>query len=169
MNTIMHDICDRNDDSDEAISLQYGALPWRKDKRGDIELMLVTTRRRGRWIVPKGWGSPDRAPYLSAAMEAFEEAGVIGEIVPTAVGTYDYTKEGKDGALTPCRVTLFPLRVRGTLTHWPERGERQRRWLPISDAADLVDNPELADIVDRIDAQPQLLTAPMQILERNDG
>lgn len=137
---------------------QYGALPWRKDRHGRTRLLLITSRTRGRWIVPKGWPVGDRAPYLAAALEAFEEAGVIGEIRPQPLAGYDCLKQRGDGSLRPCHVTLFSLRVRGTLTNWPERGQRQRRWVSLEEAADMVDDAGLAEIIRAIQAAPWTLT-----------
>jgi 8-oxo-dGTP pyrophosphatase MutT (NUDIX family) len=136
---------------------QYGAVPWRRDRRGRIRVLLVTSSR-GRWIAPKGWPVEGRAPYLSAALEAFEEAGVIGEIRSHPLADYQCFKEGGDGSSRRCRVTLFSLRVRGTLTNWPERGRRTRRWFALDEAAEVVDDAELADVLRSIEAAPAMLT-----------
>lgn len=147
--------------SDDEVK-QYGALPWRKDKHGSVQILLITSRRRGRWIVPKGWPVKGRASYMAAALEAFEEAGVIGEISSTELASYRYIKLDDGGSLQRRRVALFPLRVRGTLTNWPERSQRQRRWLPIAEAAELVDDTELARVISMIGADPRILTDPKQ-------
>lgn len=131
---------------------QYGAIPWRKDRRGRMRVLLVTSRGRGRWIVPKGWPAADRPPYLSAAMEAFEEAGVIGDIMTHPLAGYHYVKEAADGSLQQRHVTLYGLRVRGTLTNWPERAERRRRWFDPEEAAGAVDNAQLAQAIRAIAA-----------------
>ena len=34
--------------------LQVAALPWRKTE-GGVEVMLITSRDTGRWVLPKGW------------------------------------------------------------------------------------------------------------------
>ncbi len=160
MKTIQYEASSFTADCPDDVSQQYGVLPWRKDKRGAIQLLLITSRRRRRWIVPKGWPVESRAPYMAAALEAFEEAGVIGEVWPSSLADYHYMKESREGAFRRCRVSLFPFRVRGTLTHWPERGDRQRRWFPIAEAAELVDDAELANVIRMIDAAPQRLTGP---------
>lgn len=136
---------------------QYGALPWRRDRQGRIRILLVTSSR-GRWIAPKGWPVEGRAPYLSAALEAFEEAGVIGEIRSQPLAGYHCLKEGEDGSLQRCRVTLFSLRVRGTLTNWPERDRRKRRWFALDEAAEMVGDVGLADLIRAIGAEPGMLT-----------
>lgn len=126
---------------------QYGAVPWREDRNGRARVLLVTSRERGRWIVPKGWPAEDRTPCRSAAQEAFEEAGVIGDVRPLPLATYHYIKAGRDGPLQHRCVTLFALRVRGTLTNWPERGQRKRRWFDLDEAADIVDDRGLAQAI----------------------
>lgn len=139
---------------------QYGVLPWRKDRHGVVQVLLITSRRRQRWIVPKGWPVEGRPNYMAAALEAFEEAGVVGEIWPSAFADYHYMKESKDGSLRRCRVTLFSLRVRGTLTNWPERKQRIRRWLPLAEATDMVDDAELAHVLRETDVEAALLAKP---------
>lgn len=148
----------RHVSSIEEAGQQYGVLPWRKDRHGRLRALLVTSRGRGRWIVPKGWPVEDRAPYLSAALEAFEEAGVIGDIRTHPLASYHYVKEDTDGSRQRRRVTLFGMRVRGTLTNWPECGQRRRQWFDFDEAADIVADPELAHAIRRIRDAPQLLT-----------
>lgn len=142
---------------DEAAAQQFGALPWRKGPRGRLQVLLITSRRRGRWILPKGWPLADREPCLVAAMEAFEEAGVIGEIEPNPIGRYDYLKEGGDGAVQRVCVTLFGLSVVGTLTNWPERGQRKRRWFGLAEAAETVADHSLIPLIRAIRDTPQIL------------
>ncbi|MBB5045090.1 NUDIX hydrolase [Shinella fusca] len=128
----------------EGLLQQYGVIPWRKDRLGGMRVLLVTSRGRGRWIVPKGSLRKDRPPYLSAAMDAFVEAGVIGDILTHPLARYRYVREAAGGLLQYCHVTLFGLRVRGTLTNWPERAQRMRGWFDPEEAAGMVQNPELA-------------------------
>ena len=54
---------------------QVAALCTRKGKKGN-EVLLVTSRRRGRWIVPKGWPMEGKSFPETALEEAWEEAGV---------------------------------------------------------------------------------------------
>jgi 8-oxo-dGTP pyrophosphatase MutT (NUDIX family) len=126
---------------------QCGAIPWRKDQRGGIRVLLVTSRGRGRWIVPKGGAAKDTPPHVSAAMEAFAEAGVIGDIVTRPLAGYRYAKEASNGSLQHCYVVLFGLRVRGTLANWPERAQRMRAWFDPEEAAGMVQNAELARVI----------------------
>ena len=62
----------------DAILYQYGALPFSITETGEIRVLLVTTRGRGGWIIPKGWPIRKLTAAASAAREAYEEAGLIG-------------------------------------------------------------------------------------------
>ncbi len=73
---------------------QYAALPVRVAADGQIEVMLITSRGTKRWIIPKGWPMKKRTPAEAAVTEAFEEAGLKGEIVgQRPVSTYRYIKD----------------------------------------------------------------------------
>ena len=66
---------------------QIAVLPYRfggPDKDGPTEILLVTSRGTGRWVVPKGNPLTGLDRHASAAVEAEEEAGVIGAVCPTA-------------------------------------------------------------------------------------
>ena len=125
---------------------QYGALCYR-EKGGKIEILLITSRGAGRWIVPKGWPVKGQTPAGSAAVEAFEEAGVEGRALPIRVGEYVYAKVFDDASERPMRVALFPLRVRKLRRKYPEAQQRKRRWFSRKRAAELVDEPGLKDIL----------------------
>ncbi|QPC92978.1 NUDIX hydrolase [Mesorhizobium sp. INR15] len=126
---------------------QYAALPWRVNQEGFLEVLLVTSRRRHRWTVPKGWQVKHRSASQSAETEAFEEAGVIGLIGPQPIGSYLYSKRRDDGSFEPCSVTIFGLYVQAELHTWPERSMRKRRWLSAAAACDVVGEPTLAEFL----------------------
>ena len=128
------------------VARQYAAVPWRM-RGGFLEVMLVTSRRRGRWIVPKGWQVKGRTPSESAEREAFEEAGVIGRVGPEPIGTYRYSWPREDGSRMPRHVTVFGLHVLGTLVSWPEKGQRKRLWWSLDAACDVVGEPGLAEVL----------------------
>ena len=88
---------------------QFGALPYRAN--GEVEVLLVTTRETGRWVIPKGWPMVGKTPRAAAAREALEEAGVVGKAGRRRLGAYNYPKVLKSGATVVCRVTVFPLLV----------------------------------------------------------
>jgi len=122
---------------------QVAALPFVALEPA-IEVLLVTSRRRGRWIVPKGW--PEKGVPLPecAAQEAEEEAGVVGPVAPVPVGTYRYDKRMPAGYKVPCQVFVYPILVRQHLLTWPEQAERRLQWVGLAAAASLVDDRNLA-------------------------
>jgi 8-oxo-dGTP pyrophosphatase MutT (NUDIX family) len=125
---------------------QYAALPFRRAGRG-IEVMLITSRDTGRWVIPKGWPAPSLAPGPSAAQEAMEESGLVGEVSAQPIGSYRYSKRLADGSAVECTVEVFTLAVEQQLPSWPEQAERRTRWFAPQDAADAVQEPELGAII----------------------
>lgn len=124
---------------------QFGALCWRR--RGDkIQVLLVTSRERGRWVIPKGWPMDGKTPAEAASIEAFEEAGVRGVVGERSVGVYTYIKELDSGDL-PVVVAVFPLEVTKELDDWPEKAERKRRWISLSKASKELSDHELGRIL----------------------
>jgi 8-oxo-dGTP pyrophosphatase MutT (NUDIX family) len=107
--------------------VQVAALPWRKGENG-VEVMLVTSRGTGRWVLPKGWPEGQEDLYQAAAREAAEEAGVDGAISRFEVGRYYYGKVQPSGLEWRCEVLVFPLEVDRVADKWPERKKRRRSW-----------------------------------------
>jgi 8-oxo-dGTP pyrophosphatase MutT (NUDIX family) len=121
---------------------QIAAIPIRRNSAGAVEVLLVTSRDTGRWVVPKGWPWPKKKDHEAAAGEAWEEAGVRGTPRAKAIGTYTYGKRTND-AVAWLKVHVFLLDVEKEASRWPEAKERQRNWFKPSVAAGLVDEPEL--------------------------
>jgi len=141
---------------------QYGALPYRFRADGSLEILFVTTRRTGRWIVPKGWKIKGKKPARSAAQEAFEEAGVRGTVSDKPIGSFVYDKwlDG-DGVAAPCEVRVFALLVERQEDTWRERREREARWVTPKTALQLVEGEGLRDLI-RTSAEG-LATAPARL------
>ena len=68
---------------------QYGVIPFRKGSDG-IEILLITSRETRRWVVPRGNPIDGLSAPESAAQEAFEEAGILGEVEALPIGSYGY-------------------------------------------------------------------------------
>jgi 8-oxo-dGTP pyrophosphatase MutT (NUDIX family) len=125
---------------------QSGALPILV--QGDATyVVLITSRETRRWVIPKGWIEPGEAPHLSAAREAFEEAGLEGTAEPTSLGSYTYGKRMPHGLVTPCEVLVYPFAVTRLLRQWPERRQRTRRLFSPAAAAEVVQEAGLAEIL----------------------
>jgi hypothetical protein len=126
---------------------QFGAVPYRS-RRGAIEVLLVTSRKSKRWIVPKGW--PKSSPQHTATAEAYEESGVLGKVHQEPLGSFEYRKKVGRGRQIWCTLELFPLVVHRESKRWPEKGERVRRWFRLSDAVERVNDSKLARVVQKL-------------------
>lgn len=129
---------------------QIAVLPYRfggPGKDGPTEIMLVTSRGTGRWVIPKGNPLTGMDRHASAAIEAEEEAGVIGAVCPTSIGSYEYRKRRANGAAIMYNVEVFPLAVTRELDEWKEMDERERRWFTFDEAAGAVDEPDLQALI----------------------
>lgn len=129
------------------LPLQVGALPWRRGRDGGLEVLLVTTRGTGQWMVPKGWPMPGKSWAEAAAQEAWEEAGVKGRAGAAELGRFRHNKSGLLRRPMPCTVAVFPLAVDEELERWPERGQRTRGWFALAEARRVVRSAGLAAII----------------------
>jgi 8-oxo-dGTP pyrophosphatase MutT (NUDIX family) len=130
-----------------AMRVQYAALPYRQKGKSSTEVLLVTSRDTGRWIIPKGWPLKGKPPHKAAAREAREEAGVIGTINRRAIGSFSYEKRLKSGRVIVCEVKVFGLQVKQHEENWPEKGERKVKWLSRTRAAKTVRDRGLGAII----------------------
>jgi len=124
---------------------QLAAVPFRL-RDGAVEIMLVTSRTTRRFIIPKGWPMKGKSGREAARIEAREEAGVTGTMLPRPLGGYSYWKR-LTHAFVPIRVTVYLMAVEEMLPKWDEAATRERAWLSPADAAMLVDEPELATLI----------------------
>jgi 8-oxo-dGTP pyrophosphatase MutT (NUDIX family) len=127
--------------------VQYAALPFRRRNDSRTEVMLVTSRGTGRWIIPKGWPMKRKAPYAAAAREALEEAGVVGQIGKESIGLFSHKKLLKEGKVIVCEVQVFPLEVTHQRKTWPEKGKREVQWFSRAEAARTVQEPILGKMI----------------------
>lgn len=122
---------------------QYGALPYTVVD-GQLVVLLITSRGRGKWIFPKGGLIEGKTPWESAAHEAYEEAGVEGEIEKTPIGSYFLPVTDERPA--PVEVKMFPLKVTNQREDWKEMGQRYRHWAVLPEAKRLITHDGLADL-----------------------
>ncbi|UWQ17965.1 NUDIX hydrolase [Jannaschia sp. M317] len=144
---------------------QIAAMPLRWHD-GDVEVLMVTSRDTGRWVVPKGWTMKDVKPWAAAAIEAMEEAGVKGHIAREVFGTYHYDKVLDDAKTVACRVQVYPMIVDEERDKWKEKAERTRRWFPVGEAADLVDEEELSQLLKTLVSKPKKTPVAGPLLRR---
>jgi len=108
----------------------------------DGRVCMVTSRNGGRWVFPKGRIEVRQTAPQAALTEAWEEAGLRGDLTGGPVGTYWYEKRGRAH-----HVTVFVMEVASESDVYPELGERVREWVTPEQAAELVDEPELKALV----------------------
>ena len=133
---------------------QFAALCYRvvKDR---TQILLITSRGSGRWILPKGWPIDGVTPAQAAMTEAWEEAGVEGQATDTCLGLFSYAKTIGPEMQLPCIAMVYPVRVRALSRDYPEADHRKRKWFSRKKAARAVQEPELARIIKTFD--PRLL------------
>ncbi len=124
---------------------QVAAIPMRLAE-GVVEVLLITSSTTHRFIVPKGWPMKGKNARAAALEEARQEAGVVGDAPRKPVGAYSYWKRLSD-RFVKVDVKVYLLRVTQMLAEWEESQERRRAWLSPTEAAALIDEPELASLV----------------------
>lgn len=125
---------------------QFAALCWRK-RRGKVQVLLITSRRRKRWIVPKGWPMDGKTPATCALIEAWEEAGVKGAASDMCIGVYSYERLREGEETIPCLALLYPVKVKALRKKFPEMRDRRRKWVSRKKAAKMVAHRELAKLI----------------------
>jgi 8-oxo-dGTP pyrophosphatase MutT (NUDIX family) len=128
---------------------QVAALPYRIDDDGQVEILLVTTRRTKRYIFPKGWRMKGRSDAEAAAQEAREEAGVIGTVSKHPIGQYFYWKELSRASIQ-IRVSVYALAVSEQLWQWPEQDQRSRIWVHPDRAAVMISDRALIPFIKEV-------------------
>ncbi|NIV04559.1 NUDIX domain-containing protein [Candidatus Saccharibacteria bacterium] len=127
--------------SQQLIYDQCAVIPYRIEG-SEVEVLLITTVKGKRWIIPKGLIEPDLTAQESAKNEALEEAGIEGEISAESVGEYQYSKWGGI-----CNVEVFLMKVTDIHEDWLEREIRKRRWFAIEKAAKLIREDKLREMI----------------------
>lgn len=126
---------------------QAGALPY-SIVDGQMVFLLITSRRTGRWIFPKGTIEPNCTAWECAAIEAAEEAGVTGEIETQPIGSYRTSASADGGSLAD--VDIYPLRVELQLEVWKEMDQRLRHWAVLDEARRLMADPALGRLATKL-------------------
>jgi len=138
--------------------VQAAALPWRREP-GRIEVLLITSRGTGRWVLPKGWPEGNETLAETAAREAWEEAGVKGTVARTELGRYFYEKQTGTGLRWRCEVAVFPLEVKREAKRWPEMKQRTHRWVSLKEAGLMVDEPDLKELLATFESNSRKIAA----------
>ncbi len=127
---------------------QYAALCFRYDgKQQNLQILVLTSRDSGRWIIPKGWPMKKKKPYQAAETEAWEEAGVKGQTRRDPIGRYTYLKLLDDGDVAPTIVDVFQVQVTEQTDKYKEKGQRILAWVSPEEAARRVREIELKSLL----------------------
>lgn len=124
---------------------QSGVIPYRFNG-GIIEILLITSLSKKKWIIPKGFVEFTLSAFESAVKEAYEEAGIVsegeGEGEGIELGIYQVRK----GAAL-LEIKVFGLEVKNLVDDFPEAGLRKRKWFAFDDALGVIDNPLIAKMI----------------------
>ncbi len=120
---------------------QSAVIPYRK-KENDLEVLLITSMKKKRWIVPKGFVEFNLTPFESAKKEAYEEAGIIGANETIELGSFKLQKSAGVS-----NVKVFSMEVVKVLDDYPEKELRKRKWFSIDEATKTVQIPQLVNLI----------------------
>jgi 8-oxo-dGTP pyrophosphatase MutT (NUDIX family) len=123
---------------------QSGVIPYSIVDATPV-FLLITSRRTGRWIFPKGGLEDGLEPWESAQKEAFDEAGVEGVVETVSVGSYR-TWKTRGVRRFAIEVDMYPFRVERQFDDWLETGERHRHWVTLPEASRLIANKRLVEL-----------------------
>jgi 8-oxo-dGTP pyrophosphatase MutT (NUDIX family) len=120
---------------------QSGVVPYRK-KENELEVLLITSIKKKKWIVPKGYVEFNLTPFESAKKEAYEEAGVMGSNETIELGSYSVKK-----SMGNQYIKIFSMEVIKVLDDYPEKNLRKRKWYSLKEAAETIWLPEVANMI----------------------
>ena len=107
-----------------------------------LDVCLITSLKKRRWILPKGIIDPGESCEETALKEALEEAGLRGHIVGSPLGEYEDFKWGR-----PLLVSVLMMAVTHWENEWFESKVRDRRWVSPERAMQMISKPVLRRFV----------------------
>ncbi len=112
----------------------------KKKRKKKCKIYLVTSREQGHWIIPTGKLEKNLSNRRVALLEAFEEAGILGELDEKfEVQVLLQRPSGKKKRKT----IVFLLYVKRILNRWPEDGERKRKAVSIESYVKTISDKKL--------------------------
>ncbi|MFZ1520398.1 MAG: NUDIX hydrolase [Ignavibacteriaceae bacterium] len=123
---------------------QSCVIPYRISN-GELELLLITSIKKQKWIFPKGYIEFNLSPFESAKKEAYEEAGVIGENETLELGAFELKKKNRSS-----HIKVFSMEVTKELKDYPEKNLRKRKWFSLSEANETIENVEIKNFISKL-------------------
>jgi 8-oxo-dGTP pyrophosphatase MutT (NUDIX family) len=131
------------DNSPEEI-VKSCVIPFRITE-GKLELLMVTSMKKQKWIFPKGYIEFNLSAFESAKKEAYEEAGVVGENETVELGSFRLKKKNEVALLK-----VFSMEVTKELKDYPEKNLRKRKWFTIDEMNEAIENQDLKGFVTKL-------------------
>lgn len=122
---------------------QSAVIPFRSIGE-KTEVLIITTRKKKKWIFPKGIIELNMTARESALKESLEEAGVVGILRSKKLGNYSYKKWGGI-----CKVKVYALEVMSIMDVW-EENFRERKWVEINEVGKYINEKEVLKIVTKL-------------------
>jgi 8-oxo-dGTP pyrophosphatase MutT (NUDIX family) len=136
-----------------SLDLRAGVLPYRLEGVGR-EYLVIRRRGQAGWAIPKGRLMGFRKATESARLEAYQEAGIHGQVGNAPLGSYVHVKDAAShgGLSEAVEVIVFPMEVARVEMRWPEMDFRERRWVSLNEAAELVASAKLRELIASFDS-----------------
>lgn len=147
MKSHLLDLCSEETGDQDAICRATIAPPRRRAR----EVLLISSRDTGRWVIPKGWPIRGLSPANPRRARPTErKAGVGGQIGKRPIGVFEYPKKLDSGKTQTCKVEVFALEQMIQHPTWPEQGQRKLQWFSLTEAVSAVQEPQLKDIIRKL-------------------
>jgi len=122
-------------------------IPYRK-KDGELQILLITSIRKKRWIIPKGFIEFNLSAFESAKKEAYEEAGIIGANETIELGNFKNDKYGGD-----VLIKVYSMEVVEEHEDYSEKNLRKRKWFSLDEAVKKIETPEIANMIKKLETK----------------
>jgi 8-oxo-dGTP pyrophosphatase MutT (NUDIX family) len=123
---------------------QSAIIPYRLEE-GKLEILLITSIRKKKWIIPKGFIEFNLSAFESAKKEAFEEAGVIGTNETIELGSFTIKKYGGR-----TNIVVYSMEVEKFKDDYPEKNLRKRKWYTFEEAIETISIPEVIKMIETL-------------------
>jgi len=122
-------------------------IPYRK-KDGELQILLITSIRKKKWIIPKGFIEFNLSAFESAKKEAYEEAGIIGANETIELGNFKIDKYGGD-----VLIKVYSMEVVEEHEDYSEKNLRKRKWFSLDEAVKKIETPEIANMIRKLETK----------------